>query len=153
MQPIRTLNRKCSLAERLKAIERTKIDYSDLAIPEEKEDEKCQNESNFLPDIPKTPVFQEDESTNDQSLLSTESSSKSMHTPVLPTELQKTKKSLKPSLNSVKTSIQIKRQSESETVNAEPKKQLIDHEEEEDNDYNDYNEDDNVFQDDTYGLT
>ncbi|RNA28938.1 hypothetical protein BpHYR1_037535 [Brachionus plicatilis] len=82
------LTEKCSLAERLKAIERTKFFYSHVAIPEE-EDEKCQNESNILTVIPKTPDFQENESINDQFLLPSESSPKRIDTPVLPNELQK----------------------------------------------------------------
>lgn len=159
------LTEKCSLAERLKAIERAKIDYSDLAIQEE-EAEICQyeNDTNVIISIPITPVYQQNESMNSHTVPSTESSPKSMHTPVLPPEFRKNleqtncsnvekpqtqaKKSLKTTFTQVQTRIQIKRQSESESQEIESEKRFKDQEENEDlSDHND------VFQERSYAPT
>ncbi|RNA11557.1 RNA-directed DNA polymerase from mobile element jockey-like, partial [Brachionus plicatilis] len=113
------LTQKCSLAEKLKSLERNKIDYSDLYINESEETEP--NIESYT-ESPKTPEFSENflenlicqKPNDDQSQVTSQNKSnpKTNHTPVF-------------------TKNRPKRQSESESKN-QPKKQLTSREEEED---------------------
>ncbi|CAF0725089.1 unnamed protein product, partial [Brachionus calyciflorus] len=133
------LIQKCSLAEKLKSLERSKIDYSDLYINET--EPKTNIESYNA--APKTPEFSENWNMEQKSRHSSASSDTSLNTPVLdnfvrqkPSEDQsqitnQNKSISKTNLTPVFTKNRPKRQSESESKN-KPKKQLTNREEEED---------------------
>ena len=117
------LTQKCSLAEKLKSIERGKIDYSDLYVDESEETETLTDTQLYNP-VLKTPEFPVYINTEQRSRHSSASSDTSLHTPVLPNYfrpnpnddqchvLALNKTNPKTSYTPVNTKIRNKRQSE-----------------------------------------
>ena len=132
------LTQKCSLAEKLKSLERSKTDYSDLYVDESDEAEHSTNIESYTA-APKTPEFPENWNMEQKSRHSSTSSDTSLNTPVLKNFIRQKPSDDQSQVTSqnktnhtpVFTKNRIKRQSESESKN-KPKKQSTNREEEED---------------------
>ncbi|RNA26846.1 hypothetical protein BpHYR1_013682 [Brachionus plicatilis] len=138
------MTHKCTIAEKLKSLERQKIDNSELYIEQE---ETQTNTDENVDKMPKTPEYQPNLSNDQDSIALLLSSAQILKTPVLedhlntlqipvqphvPTSIQNVQKDWKNYVQYVQTSNQLKRQSETEQEENDPKKQYLDSADEDD---------------------